>query len=146
MSRNRYRMLYSALLIAAFFVPAYNNISAFTFIGLALSAVRTDTEVTLIDLAVILLPLLFIPISGFIILYRAVKHKPFNGLLLSLPLFFLLFFFLILSFDMNRHLNNVNMIGLIKDMSVGFYLASLASVLLLLSYSKREALNYGSKR
>jgi fatty-acid desaturase len=139
-------MLYSALLIAAFFIPAYNHVSAFSFIGLAIGAVSTDSEVTFIDIMVVLLPLLFIPISACIILWRAFKHRPFNGLLLSLPLFFLLFFFLILSFDMNRQVNNVNAITLIKEMSIGFYLAALASVLLLFSYSKREALNLGSKR
>jgi len=139
-------MIYSALLIAAFFIPAYGHVSAFGFLRLALGSIRTDTEVTYIDLLVILLPLIFIPISAVIILVRAAKQKPFNGLLLSLPLLFLAFFSLILSFDMNRQVNSTNVIGLIKDMSVGFYLASLASILLIFSYSKRESLNFGSKR
>jgi hypothetical protein len=139
-------MIYSALLIAAFFIPAYNGISAFSFIGIALSAIKNDSDVTYVDLLVILLPLLSIPVSAGIILWRAAKRRHFNGILLSLPLFFLLFFFLILSFDMNRQINNVSAITLIKDMSVGFYIAALASVLLILSYSRREALNFGSKR
>ena len=92
LSRNRYRMIYSSLLIAAFFIPAYGGVSAFGFIRLAIGAVRTDSEVTLVDVLVIVLPLLFILLSALVILLRAVKRKPFNGLLLCLPFFFLLFF------------------------------------------------------
>lgn len=144
-SRNRCRMVYSALLLAAFFIPAYNNVSAYGFIGLAIASVKTDAEVTFLDALVILIPLLFIPLSALLILFRAFRKKPFNGLLLSLPLFFLLFFFFILSFDVNRQTSDADMIGLLKGMRFGFYIAALAAVLLLLSYSKRESLNFNSK-
>lgn len=144
MSRNRYRMLYSALVIAAFFVPAYGRVSAFSFLGLAIGSVQADSEITFVDVFVVLLPLLFIPISALLIFYRALRQRPLSGLVLSLPLFFLLFFCLILSFDMSRQLNDVSTLGLVKEMSPGFYIAAFASVLLLFSYSKREALNLES--
>jgi hypothetical protein len=145
MSRNRYRIIYSALLIAAFFIPAYSNVSAYRFIGLAIGSAQTDAEVTFMDALVILIPLLFIPLSALLILFRALRQKPINGLLLSLPLFFLLFFFLILSFDVNRETSNADMFGMLKDMRFGFYMAALTSVLLLFSYSKRESLNFDPK-
>ena len=145
MSRNRYRIIYSALLLAAFFLPAYNNVSAYRFTGLAIESAQTDAEVTFMDAMVILIPLLFIPISALLILFRALQQKPINGLLLSLPLFFLFFFFVILSFDVNRETSNADILGMLKDMRFGFYMAAMASVLLLFSYSKRESLNVGSR-
>lgn len=145
LSRNKYRMIYSSLLIAAFFIPAYSGLSAFGFIRLAIGAVRTDAEVTIVDLLVIVLPLLFIFFSSLVILLRAIKRKPLNGLLLSLPLFFLLFFFLIISVDRSRQLTSTNLFNLMRDMSPGGYIAAFASVLLLFSYSRREALNLSSK-
>ena len=141
MSRNRYRMLYSALVVAAFFVPAYGGVSAFHFLELAISSVQTDPEITFVDVFVILLPLVFVLISALLIFYRASRQQHLSGLVLSLPLFFLLFFCLILSFDMNRQLDNASTLGLVKEINVGFYVASVASVLLLFSYNKREAMN-----
>lgn len=97
------------------------------------------------DALVILFPLLFIPISALLILFRALRQKPVSGLLLSLPLFFLFFFFVIFSFDVNRETSNADMLAMLKDMRFGFYVAAMASVLLLFSYSKRESLNFGSR-
>lgn len=144
-SRNTYRMMYSALLLATFFTPAYNNISGFHFIGLAFGTAQSDAEVTFVDLLVVVVPLLFVPLSALLILYRAARRRPFTGLLLALPLFFLLFFFLILSFDVNRQAANSGLFSFLRNMSLGFYMAACAAVLLLLSYSKRESFNLSSE-
>jgi hypothetical protein len=63
---------------------------------------------------------------------------------LAMPLFFIAYFFLILSFDMSRQMTNANAFSLLTQMSIGFYVATAASVLLLFSYSRREALNLGA--
>jgi hypothetical protein len=141
LNRNQYRAVCAVLIIVAFFIPAYRNVSAFNYLWLAINARTTDTELTLIDLAVVLLPLLLIPVAAIMVLVRALKRKTQNTLLLCLPLFSLFFFFLILSFDISRQVSNLNTLELLKQMSVGFYVAALASVFLLLTYSKREAFN-----
>ncbi len=143
-NRNKYRALYAALVLIAFFIPAYSNVSAFQFLFLAVGSITGESEITLLDLAVVLIPLLLVPLGAALILIRSVKKKPLNSLLLGLPFFSIAFFFLILSFDVNRQVNNTNAFGLLKQMSIGFYIAASASLFLLFSYSRREALNLNS--
>lgn len=143
-NRYQYRAVYSAMVIIAFFIPAYHNVSAFGFLIMISGYIDTDSEITLIDLSVVLLPLLLIPATALLILIKAISKKPLSSLLLSLPFFSLTFFFLILSVDMNRHVNSNSILELFTQMSVGFYLAAFASLLLLFSYSRRESLNLGS--
>lgn len=145
-TRNQYRMLFSALLIAAFFLPAYSHISAFGFIGLAINAVETDAELTLIDLSVVLLPLLLIPFSAIYIFWRAIRQKPLSGMLLSLPFAFFLLFTLVVSLDISRHLADTGPVGFVKEMRFGFYLAALAAILLLFTYRKRKSVNPATKK
>jgi len=143
--RNHYRVLFAVLVITAFFIPAYDKISAFSFFGIAIGSVASDEELTLLDLLVVLIPLLLIPVASLLILFRAIRKKPLNSLLLSIPFFSLAFFFLILSFDMNRQLNMFTMLELLRQMKVGFYIAVSASLLLLFSYSRKESFNLTSQ-
>lgn len=145
-SRNQYRAIYASLIIIAFFIPAYDNVSALGFLNLVIGSVGNDAELTLIDLVIILFPLLLVPITAVIILFRSLRKKALNSLLLGLPFFSLAFFILLLSFDINKDVSNPGVLGLIKDMSIGFYLACFASLLLLFSHSRRESLNAGSRR
>jgi hypothetical protein len=138
--------MYAALIIIAFFVPAYGSTSAFRFFISAIDSVGSDSEITLMDIFIVLLPLLLVPLAAAIILFRAIRRMAPNSLLLGLPFFSIAFFFLILSFDVTRQVNNGNVFRLLKQMSVGFYIAILASLLLLMSYSRREALNLSSGR
>lgn len=144
LSRNRFRMIYAALVIVSFFIPAYQNVSAFEFFSLAIGDIRSEADVTLLDLVVILIPLLLIPFTALYVLMRAANKKPMNGLLLGLPLFSFAFFFLILSLDINRNVNNVDVLELLKEMSFGFYITAMGALLLLFTYSKKEALNVGA--
>lgn len=139
--RNQYRAFYAALIVAAFFIPAYDKVSAFQFLWVAVDSIDNDTELTFIDLMVVLIPLLLIPFTAVLILFRAIRNKSQNSLLLGLPFFSLIFFFLLLSFDMSQQASTLNALELLKQMQVGFYIAALASLLLLLSYSRRESLN-----
>jgi hypothetical protein len=45
---------------------------------------------------------------------------------------------------MLRQVNSANVLNLLAQMRVGFYLATLAALLLLFSYNRREYLNLGS--
>lgn len=141
--RNQFRALYAILVIISFFIPAYNHFSAFQFLLLALSSLGAESEITLIDLLVILFPLLLIPFTALLILIRSLSKKPLNTLLLCLPFFSFSFFFLIFSLDMVRQVNSGNVLNLLTQMRIGFYLAAAASLLLLFSYSRRESLNLG---
>ncbi len=145
-NRHHSRSLYAALIITAFFIPAYNSDSAFRFLTMAIGSLSTDAEVTVLDLLVVILPLLLIPVACGMILFRSLKKMPVNTILLGLPFFSIVFFFLILSFDMNRQITTTNAFALLTQMSIGFYVAAAASLLLLCSYSRREALNLGSSR
>lgn len=134
------------MVITAFFIPAYQSISAFRFLIMAIGTIGNDSEITLIDLLVILLPLLLIPATALLILIKAINKKPLNSLLLRLPFFSITFFFLILSLDMTRQVASNNVFDLLTKLSVGFYLAAFASLLLVFSFSRRESLNMGSGR
>lgn len=145
-SRNQYRTLYASLIIIAFFIPAYDNISGAGFLNLAFGTVNRDDELTMVDFLIISIPLLLIPLTAFIILFKSLRKKSLTGLLLSLPFFSLVFFILLLSFDMNKEVNNAGIFSLLKNMRYGFYIASMASLFLLFSQSRREALNSGAPR
>ena len=146
LSRNQCRAIYAGLIIIACFIPAHGHVSAFSFLQLAIGGIHSDTELTVIDLVVVLIPLLLIPTAAMIVLVRALQNKTLNSLLLGLPFFSLSFFFLILSFDVNRQGASGNIFGLLLEMNIGFYIAMAASLLLLVSYSRREALNLSSRR
>ena len=139
-SRNLYRSVFAALLLVAFFIPAYGNISALDFLRLAIGVVNSDAELTLFDLVIVSLPLLLIPFAAGLILVRSLRKKGLNGLLLGLPFFSLLFFILLLSFDMNRHAGSLGVLGFLKELRIGFYLAGVASLLLLFSFTRSEAI------
>jgi hypothetical protein len=143
-NRNQYRAIYAALLIIAFFIPAYDDVSAFQFSLLVLRSAGADNEITLLDLLVILLPLLLILLTAMLILFKAVNKRPLNSLLLCLPFFSIAVFFLLLLFDINRQIDGTSLLNLLTQMHIGFYVAGFASLLLLFSYSRRESLNLGT--
>lgn len=145
-SRNQYRSLYATLIIVAFFIPAYNNISAAGFLSLALNTVRSDDEMTIFDFVIISFPLFLILLTAFIILFQSLRKRSSTSLLLGLPLFSLAFFIVLLSFDLNKEVSNAGIFSLLKNMRYGFYIASFAALLLFLSYSRRDALNSGNRR
>ena len=143
LKRPHQRAIYAALIIIAFFIPAYNGVSAFQFL-FTIGSLTSDSEITIVDLLVIALPLLLIPATAMLILLKTIRQQPLNSFLLGMPFFSIAYFFLILSFDMSRQMTNANAFSLLTQMSIGFYVATAASVLLLFSYSRREALNLGA--
>lgn len=145
-SRNQYRAFSAILIIIAFFIPAYENISGVGFLNLALGTVNNDDEMTMVDFIIISFPLLLIPFTALVILFKSLRKKALTSLLLSLPFFSLAFFMVLLSFDMNKDASHSGIFNLLKNMRFGFYIVCIASLLLLFSQSRREALNSGSRR
>lgn len=143
-SRNHSRAICASLIIIAFFIPAYDNISALDFLHLAIYSVSNDAELTFVDLLIVSTPLLLVPLTAIIILYRSLQKKALHHLLLALPFFSLTFFLLLVSFDINKDLAGSGIVSLLKNMRTGFYLAALAALLLLLSPTQHESLDTGT--
>lgn len=144
-SRNHSRAICALLIIIAFFIPAYGNISALDFLNLAIHSVNNDAELTLLDLVIVSIPLLLVPLTALLILYRSLQKRTLNSLLLGLPFFSLAFFMLLVSFDINKNVSGSGMLMLVRNMRFGFYVAASASLLLLFSQSRREALKTGPR-
>jgi hypothetical protein len=134
------RLWLSALIIVSFIIPAYKSISAFTFIGLALSEVETHADVTIIDVLIVVSPLIFMPIIAIVIAIRSVRRVPVRKTVTALPLVLLVFFCAILSFSSNNSDVHAPLPGLLFDMQIGFYLTVIASLLLVFTknVSKRR--------
>ena len=81
------------MIIIAFFVPAYNNISGFGFISLAFTESKKNGEITFTDILIIIVPLFALFLAALVILLRTVAYRPTRRLYLTLPLLFLFFFF-----------------------------------------------------
>lgn len=135
---NKSRLPLSVLLLIAFFIPAYNNVSAFTFIGLAFSEAKAQTEITFIDVLILITPLIFIPVIAVVILIRSVMQVRIRKSVTGLPLLLLLFFIALLSFTGNRSTLHFPVSKLLFGMQVGFYLTAIASLLLLFTKNKRK--------
>ena len=145
-TRNHSRAICASLIIMAFFIPAYGEVSALDFLNLAIHSASNDAELTLFDLIIVSVPLLLVPLAAILILFRSLRKRTLNSLLLGLPFFSLTFFIVLVSFDINQGTGSSGILNFFKNMRIGFYLAGLASLLLLFSHSRREALNAGSHR
>src|ERR1043165_7112241 len=90
-----FRILYTLLIIASFFIPAYAGVSAVKFFEIMIASAKADGEIELFDLLVRLVPLALIPLAAFFILVRTVLSIYSKRFLVGLPLLFLLSFLLI---------------------------------------------------
>jgi hypothetical protein len=135
---NKSRLLFCSLIIAAFFIPSYNNISGFGFINLVLQEAKTPGEITLTDAVVIIIPLLFIPISALIVFIRSALHLPTRKTFISCPLLFLFFFFAVLVFSAKNASADLSSPGNLLDMQIGFYIAATASLFLIFTKNGRK--------
>jgi hypothetical protein len=145
-TRNQSRAVCASIIIIAFFIPAYGEVSALGFLNLAIHSASNDAELTLFDLTIVLIPLLLIPLTAILILFRSLQKRTLNSLLLGIPFVSLIFFMLLVWLDINQGMESPGVLRFFKNMRLGFYLAGLASLLLLFSQSRREALNAGSRR
>jgi glucan phosphoethanolaminetransferase (alkaline phosphatase superfamily) len=135
---NKTRLLLSILIIISFFLPAYNAISAFKFISLALSETTPPTDINLIDVLMILAPLVLIPIIAIVVFIRSYMKASTPTTVTGLPLLFLMFFFGILFFTGNISSISSPAYKFLLKMQIGFYLTVIASLLLLFTRNGRQ--------
>lgn len=132
------RQLLCGVIIAAFFIPAYNNISGFGFIDHAFSAVNSQNEITETDVLIIITPLLFVPFSALFILLRTASRISSRKTYLVLPLLFMLFFFGVIIISAANSSGQFSNPKVFFQMQPGFYIAGLASVLLIFTRNPKK--------
>lgn len=120
------RLILCAMMVVAFFLPAYNGYSAFRFLPLSLSAAADRSGVTTTDILILDLPLLLLPVTaaGFCLLF--VFRIAVRPVYLILPLVFLLFFLTILFRSPGIAADG----GGFRGLQIGFYLMALSVVAL----------------
>ena len=133
--KTRARLILCILIIAAFFIPSYNNVSAYGFIKLAFLETKDHSEVTSTDVLITIVPLLLVPLSALVIVIRTAVHLPTRKTYLGLPLIFLIFFFVILLPGGSTISGKFSDPKVLLEMQAGFYLAATAAVLLLFTRS-----------
>lgn len=132
------RPVLCGVIIAAFFIPAYHNISGFGFINHAYSEVNSQNELTKMDVLITITPLVFIPFSALFILVRSAVHIPSRKTYLALPLLFMCFFFGIIYLSSGNSGGGFSSPRVFFQMQPGFYIAGLASVLLIFTKNHRK--------
>lgn len=130
------RLVLCSLLIVAFFIPSYNGISAFNFIPIAFAQPEVNSEITLTDVLVAVVPLFFIPLSALGILFLFWMKMPARKTYLALPLFSILTFTGILFTGLNSGSAFSSGRAFLMQMGIGFYIALIAAVLL--PFTKRS--------
>ncbi|HVF81655.1 MAG TPA: hypothetical protein VM884_06965 [Flavisolibacter sp.] len=126
----RSRLILSALIIFSFFLPSYEGVSAFGFVGLAIAEAKAHAEITLVDVLILLTPLIFIPVVALVIGFRSVTQVPVRTTVIGLPLLLLLFFFALLSYTGKSSNIHIPASDLFFSMQIGFYVAAISSLLL----------------
>lgn len=137
---TRARLLLCCVIIAAFFIPAYNNISGAGFIRLAFIEGESHSEITSTDVLIAVIPLILIPFSALVILLRSAAYMSTRKTYLALPLLFMAFFFGVLYLSSGNTSGSFSSPKVFFQMQPGFYIAGLASFLLLFTktYKKRR--------
>lgn len=123
------RPLLCCLILIAFFIPSFENVSGLGYINHAFSEVRKSGEITRTDALITIIPLLLIPFFALIILIRSIRHMNTRKTYLALPFVFLCFFFAIL-FLTSGSTGSFSSFKVLFQMQIGFYLSAMASLLL----------------
>ncbi|HZH64408.1 MAG TPA: hypothetical protein VEY10_05895 [Flavisolibacter sp.] len=135
---SKSRLPLAILLLLSFFIPASNNISAFNLIAIAFSEAKSQADITAVDVFVGIAPLVSIPILAIVISVRSAMQLSIRKTVLLLPLVLLIFFFTLLSFTLNSSRIHLSGSKLLSNMQIGFYLAVVASLLLVFTKNWRR--------
>lgn len=135
---TQYRLFLPVLIIAAFFIPAYHNISGFNFISLALAEPKGHADISQTDALIIILPLVFIPLSALLIFIRSYLHLPTRMTVVVLPFLFLVFFIALLPFSRNINRSDLSFPKILFTMQIGFYVVAISSLLLIFTKNYRK--------
>jgi hypothetical protein len=129
LSKSRFTLCY--LILGAFFLPAYQDISGFTFIPMALSSTEEQSEISSADIFVAIIPLVLIPLSSIAILVRTYMRRPIRKTFKALPLISLAIFTFILFLSLRTIVGSgMTSLRILSHFREGFYLIAIASVLL----------------
>ncbi|MDQ6609017.1 MAG: hypothetical protein M3Y85_04270 [Bacteroidota bacterium] len=129
------RALLSLLIIIAFFIPAYKDNSAFSFISLALSEVNTNSDITIIDVYIFNTLLILIPLTALAVFITSLMRKSVRQIVIVLP-FLLLVFTLAVLATSEAGGNNLSVLKLFAGLKVGFYLAAVSSFSLMFTKNR----------
>lgn len=119
------RLLLCAMIVFAFFLPAYAGYSAMRFIPLALSE-ADKSNVTTMDALILIVPLVLIPAIAFTVLGLFLLRIAIMQSYLALPLLFMVFFLGLLF----RSPGMAAAGGGIRGLQIGFYLMALSAAAL----------------
>lgn len=118
------RPLLCAVVVLAFFLPAYQACSGFQFISLALAEAANKNGVTTTDVMILLLPMMLIPASAGILGAAFALRISVQRIYTVLPFVFFTFFTL-LFFRSQAHATSQP-----GGAQIGFYLTGVATALL----------------
>jgi len=124
------RLLVCAVIIIAFFVPAYDGISGFSYISFAFKNLEGQTEITTMDVWVTIIPLLLIPISAAAILVRSYYKLSTRKTYMFLPAVCFGFFTVILFFSQKSGGAVFSGRVVLMEMTIGFYLTAIGCAIL----------------
>jgi hypothetical protein len=131
--KTKTRLLLCGVIIAAFFLPAFEGISGFLFVRLAFSEVGSHSEITQTDVLLAIIPLLLVPLSSLAILLASSLHLTIRKIYLIFPLAFMFSFFGLLVLTARNNSGAFASPTVFLNMQPGFYIAGLASTLLIFS-------------
>lgn len=124
------RLVLASGIVAAFFLPAYNNVSGFRFAGAALAEAKEQTEWNQMDGLLLVTPVLLLPVAAAFVALQTFRLKYTAMVVLALPLLLLIVFAAVV------YMSDAGTTGAFRNpatllrMQPGFYLAFACSVLL----------------
>jgi len=125
------RFILCGINILAFFLPSYQDISAYTFIPLAFSSTDDQSEISTADVFIATVPLILIPVSSIAILIRTYMRRHLRIIFKALPLICLAVFTVLLFLSLRTIAGGgMSSLRILSHLREGFYITAVASVLL----------------
>lgn len=121
------RVVLSGLILIAFFLPSYNGISGHQFIGIVVSEIRVNNDLTSADMFIVLLPLLLVPVSAFLIGFASWFGVSVRRTIIALPLLALFGFTCVFVLSAGSASAEVSPLAILFRMGIGFWLALFAA-------------------
>jgi hypothetical protein len=132
------RFILCGLIILAFFLPAYQGISGFSYIPFAFSTLEGQNEITETDIWVTIIPLVLIPITVVVILFRAYMRLSTRKTVMFLPALCFAFFTIILFVSQKSGGASFSGRAVLFEMTIGFYLMALGCAFLPFTKTPRK--------
>lgn len=128
--KSNLRIVACIILLLAFLFPVFRGLTALDFIQLAIKETQSNTEITPVDLLIVLTPLFTIPVTAIAIIIRSSVYVNTRKTLLCLPLICFFFFFIVFYFGTNRQLDQLFSFTFFSKIGFGFYLGSFSALLI----------------